>query len=312
MLTDEQKEERLNYLTGTDAAVICGMSPYKNIVTLWLEKTRRTETPEVSGNIIKFGNYMEDGIAQWFSDESGIKLKPKPELMPGKVIPIRVHPKYKWMAGNCDYELEGVSAILECKSAGRPGDEWGDAENIIPAHYLMQVAHYAAVFNVDVVYIAVVFSFTRELRIYTYERNENLEERLIEKENNFWHNHVLADVPPEPTTQDEVISLYKETKDDIYPATAEIEDAVYQLARLKNQIKELEKTEQRLKDEIGVYMGEHERLVDCNGQSLVDWRMSKPVKSFDSKRLLADNPELYNKYITMREPRRTFRLKAKG
>lgn len=303
MLTQDQLELRKNYICGSDSSVICGVSPYKNKVQLWLEKTGRTEQEDISEkNFIKFGNFMEDGIAKWFEYESKIALENKDSQM-------IIHPKYDWMAGNIDFKIKGQNAILECKSSGI-FEGWGDGENIVPPQYLLQVAHYCAVGNFDRAYIAVVFSLNRELRWYVYDRNMALEETMIKQEEEFWFRHVKADTPPEPATEQEVLDLYKQLKAAPIISSPEIEEEVYVLNTIKEKIKELKAEEQKSRDKLTIFMGQYETLLDSAGMPLASWKYTKPNAKFDSKRFEKEHPEQCKPYMLQPNPVRQLRIKG--
>jgi putative phage-type endonuclease len=303
MLTQQQLDERLNYVTGSYAAVICGLIPYKTKAQLWLEKTGRAVQEDISEkNYIKFGNYMEAGTANWFQNDSGKSLIFSESDM-------LVHKDYDWMAGNYDFKLENENAILECKTAGRPGEEWGDGENIIPPHYLMQVAHYCAVGNFDKAYIGVVFALTREFRWYEYERNIKLEEQLIALEKDFWFNNVLADVAPEPTTEKDILCLYKETNSNPVIANQTTDELVIKMIKLSAEIKAKELEYKAVKDSIAVYMKDADTLIDSAGNVMATWKYTKPISRFDKESLEKDYPDVYKKYLTTTAPQRRFNIK---
>lgn len=303
MLSNEMLANRLNYVCGSDAATICGLSPYKSKVSLWLEKTKRKEQEDISGaSYIKFGNYMEDGVAKWFEAESGKELCEKAQEL-------LIHPEYKWMAGNIDFKLKNENAILECKTALNT-DGWGDGENIIPSHYLMQVAHYCAVGSFDKAYIAVVFTMTREMRWYEYERNADLESKLINLEKDFWFNNVVADVAPEAKNENDILELYKSTTSEPVIADTEVIETVYTLKQIKSQKKEIEYKEQECRDKIISFMKDHETLVDCSGSPLITYKMTRAGERFDVKSFSAEKPDLYKEYTKTTEPQR--RLLVKG
>lgn len=303
MLNKEQLQQRLGFVTGSDAAVICGLSPYKTKVKLWLEKTKREEQEDISNaGYIKFGNYMEDGVAKWFEAESGKELHEKAsELL--------IHPGYDWMAGNIDFRIKGENAILECKTA-LSTDGWGDGENIIPSHYLMQVAHYCAVGGFDKAYIAVVFTMSREMRWYEYSRNAELESKLIGLEKDFWFNNVLADIAPEAETEDDILNLYKQTKSAPVIGDSEVIESVYTLQKIKESKKELEDQEKNVRDKITIFMKDYDTLVDTRGDVLCTWKMTRASERFDAKALQAANSDIYKKFIKTGEPQR--RLLIKG
>lgn len=303
MLNQSQLEQRLGFITGSDASTICNLSPYKSKVSLWLEKTKRKEQEDISNyGYIKFGNYMEDGVAKWFEAESGKELQPKTQEL-------LIHPEYEWMAGNIDFRIKNENAILECKTA-LSADGWGDGENIIPPHYLMQVAHYCAVGGFDKAYIAVVFTMTREMRWYEYERNLDLESKLIKLEKEFWFNNVLADVAPDPKNEDDVLELYKKTVEIPIVADNDVIETVYALKEIKKQKKEIEFKEQDCRDKIVSFMKDYDTIVDLEGKVMLTYKMTKPGERFDIKAFSKENPETYREYIQVTEPQR--RLLVKG
>lgn len=314
MLTQQQLKDRLSVVTGSDAAAIAGLSPYKTAMQLWMEKTQRVEQEDISElNHIKFGNYMESGVADWFAAESGREILQHEEML--------IHSEHKWMAGNIDFKIKGENAILECKTAYND-EGWGggvnlhreptNEENRIPPHYLMQVAHYCAVGAFDRAYIAVVFTTTREMRWYRYDRNSTLEEKLIKLESDFWHNHVLTDVMPEPKNENDIKAMFKEARFDPCYATAEDEALVYKYKALSDLIGEYEEKLQLLRDELCLKMQNHETLVAADGTQLISWKFTKAAARFDAKKFETDRPELYKYYMKESAPSRRFCVKVKG
>tara|TARA_R110000796_G_scaffold65782_2_gene151794 strand:+ start:7898 stop:8809 length:912 start_codon:yes stop_codon:yes gene_type:complete len=302
MLSQEQLDDRLNYVTGSDAAVVCGLSPWKTKLELWMEKTKRTVAEDISGlNHIKFGNYFEDGVAKWFEAESGKTLK---QESPGTIY----HKDFDFMSGNVDRVLENENAILECKTAYNDTG-WGNGQNIIPPYYLMQVAHYCAVGGYDRAYIDVVFASKREMRWYVYERNTSLEEKIIAREKDFWFNHVLADVPPEPETEKDILLLYKETSADPVVANQDIYQEVLDLQATSAKIKALESEKKRLRESVVKFMLANDTLISNDGKELATWRFTKPINRFDSKSLKDIHPDIYSKFTKECSPNRVFRVK---
>ncbi len=303
MLTEAQLEQRLDYLTGSDAAVVTNLSPYKTRLELWQEKTRRTVQEDISHlNHIKFGTYFEDGVAQWFEAESGKKLKPKESKM-------LTHPTIPFMAGNVDFEIDGENAILECKTAASDRD-WGDGENIIPPYYLMQIAHYCAVGGYDRAYLAVVFSAKREMRYYIYERNQALEEKLIKAETDFWINNVQADVAPEPVNEKDIISLYPAANADPIIGDYVIIDKVSEMAKLAKQIKEIEEMKDNLKTEVALYMKDHDALLAPDGTLVATWKYTKTSRRLDTEELRKKHKGLYEEFLKETGAQRRFLIKG--
>ena len=302
MLSQEMLAARLLCVTGSDAAVICGLSPYKTPYQLWEEKTGRKVQEDISDkNYIKFGNYFEDGVAAWFEADSGKKLKLKASKM-------LTHSSVDYIAGNVDFEIDGENAILECKTA-LSDEGWGNAENIIPPYYLMQVAHYCAVGNYDKAYIAVVFAQKREMRWYEYERNLELEEKLLAREKAFWES-VQNDIAPEPINVDDLMQMYKAADTTPIVATGEISTKLDLLKDVNNKLKMLELQKETLRKEIALYMQAHDTLVDAKGSVIATWKFTKVPQRFDSKAFESENKELYKKYVRDGYSQRRFLIKG--
>ncbi len=305
MLTKLQLEERLKYVTGSDAAAICGKSRYNTPVNIWLEKTGRVEQKDISHMPhIRFGSFMESGVADWFEAESGKKVCAPAD---GMIF----SSQYPWMAGNVDRMVVGENAILECKTALRP-DDWGDCENKMPDEYLLQVAHYCIVGNFDRAYVAVVFRMTGEFRWYEYQRNPALEEKLIKRERDFWYDNVLADIAPPATCEEDILAMFKTPNETPITATDEIESYVYAYKDFNSQVAGLEEEKKYMRDKIAVFMGDHDTLISEAGEALISWKFTKEVERFDTKLFEVENKELYKRYIKKAQPQRRFVVKTKG
>jgi putative phage-type endonuclease len=300
-LTEAQLEQRLDYITGSDAAVICGVSPFGNIIDLWRQKLRLAENEDISWKpSVKAGNYLEPVVSQWFSDETGKVCEVDTEFKIHKTIP--------FMAGNIDRRITGENAILECKTTSRD-DNWGsDGDNVIPDYYLLQCAHYACVCDVDRVYVAVLIRGV-DFRWYTYDRNAKLEELLIQKEKQFWEC-VQNQVPPEPRTPEEVVSLYSQaTNEEPLIANDELEQAIMVLQDAKAMIKKHETLARNAEMVIKSFMRDHNTLHDRNGKIIATWKNAKGAVRFDAKKFALEHEKLYDQYLKTSESGRRFVLK---
>ena len=71
------------------------------------------------------------------------------------------------------------------------------ANGSVPRHYELQVRHYMAVMNIDVAFIACLFSNNENDFVWQkIERDLDEEENTIMELEAFWCNHVLARVEP--------------------------------------------------------------------------------------------------------------------
>jgi putative phage-type endonuclease len=301
-LTQEQLQERLNYITATDVPVILGLSPWGNIIELWRQKVGLTQQEDISDKPhVKAGLYLEPVIANWFADETGKKLEVDESLA--------IHPQLPYLAAHTDRVVVGEPSILECKTASR-ANGWGEVgSNSVPDYYLAQVAHEALCWEADRCYIAVLIGGFDFRHHYKYERNEKLEKMIIEKCKAFW-DCVKNEVPPEPRTSDEVVSLYGYTQEEgDLAADGDIQNELEQLKEIKIKIKEFQEKQQNAENKIKVFMSDKTTLYGTDGKIAATWKLPKPTERFDQKRFKDEKPELYKEYATSTQSQRRFLLK---
>ncbi len=302
MLTSEQLQARKQGIGGSDAAAIAGLSRWKTALDIYLEKLDLAEPENIDGlDRVLFGKLLEPIVAQEYERRTGKVCCIEPNTL--------IHPQYPWMFANIDRRITNDNAILECKTASAYSrDEWGESgSDQFPDEYLLQCAHYAIVCDVPKVELAVLIG-GQNFRVYGYQRNQKLENRLIEMEHDFWHNHILKKIPPEPKTPQQAAMLWpKDTADSVAVVTNEVEEIVYQLTNTKQQIKQLEEEEKKLQTYISAFMKDASVLADVSGKLLATWK-AQTTNRFDSPSLKSTHPDLYEKFIKS-TTNRIFRLK---
>lgn len=301
MLTQDQLKERLNYICGSDCATILGLNPYSNRVKLWQEKTGHSIPEDISDKpYVKAGNFLEPAIRAWFEAETGLKVTLEPNLI--------VHPLHKWMAGNIDGRIN-EHEILEIKTTSCDKG-WGkQGENKIPDNYLCQITHYMAVTCAKVCHVAVLIRGS-DFRTYRFERNIELEDIVIAKEQAFWEM-VQKKECPAPSNSDEIISFHGyESNAETVIADADIENAFTLLEDVKLKIKSCEKVKEEYEKRLKLFMGKNDTLVDMNGKMLCTWKACAPSQRFDSSAFKKENEEQYSKYLKSCASSRRFVIKT--
>lgn len=300
MLSKEQLLERKGYICGSDAPIVCGVSPWANKVRLWQEKIGAVEPKDISDSpYIKAGNLLEPVVRAWFEAETGLKVDIDERLLVSKSNP--------FMAAHLDGRV-GDDAIFEAKTTSHDAG-WGQqGENVIPDHYLVQVAHYMSVADVSRAYVAVLIRGV-DFRHYVIERNLALEEKIISIEKDFWEL-VKSEVPPDLSTGEEVLTLFgpKSIESDVV-ATAEINDLIDELASVKVDEVQLQERKQAIEDKIKVYMGQNENLLNLSGKISITWKCSNPSRRFDLKELMEKRPEIYEEFLKEGSASRRFLMK---
>ena len=286
MSHEEWLELRKQGLGGSDAGTVLGFNKYKSPFELYQEKIGEYET-HVDSEAAYFGNALEDFVAKEFAKRTGKKVRRMNQFL--------VHPEHEFMNANLDRVVVGEKAILECKTASEYLREAWEGEEI-PASYLCQVHHYLAVTGYEKAYIAVLIGGNKFVW-KEIERDEEFIEILIEREKEFWENHVLTHNPPPIDGSDAASALLKK----MYPEddgtaimlTQDDETILDALEAINEEIKELESKkkeyENKIKMKLETASEAHSPRHKLTFKTVVSNRI-------DSKRLKEEVPDVYEKF----------------
>lgn len=268
-------KRRKNFIGGSDIGCIIGVNPYKTALDIYIDKTTDTIDETIS-EPARFGSLLEDIVAQEYSHKTGNKVEIEQELI--------IHPQYPIACANIDRWVNNKEFILECKTAGfMKRNEWGEEyTDQIPEHYLCQCAWYAAVCDVPKVDIAVLIG-GQAFKIYTYYRNIEFEEKLLQIGLNFWNNHVIPRIAPPPTNLADIVTLYPKSTGNgsSIEANETIISKIERLKVIKSQEKTLQEEIKDIQFIVKSFMKEHDSLVDSGGQTLITWRNSSSTSGKD-------------------------------
>jgi putative phage-type endonuclease len=269
MLTQKQHEARRHGIGASDAASVLGIDPWRTPLELWLEKVGLAQKQDDRfGTPMYWGNLLESAVADAYQDLMGVKVR--------KSLITLKHRQHDFIICHLDRKIEGQRKILECKTSFSR-EKWGEpGTDEVPFNYLIQVQHQMAVTGYDEADIAVLIS-GNEFRYYTIQRDEDIIRRIVEAENEFWYEHVLSDLPPEPSCRKDAQLLYAGNNELVIDADYEVADAVEQLSQLKSQSKENERNQEKLEDKITLFMKEATSL-QYFGKEIVSWKADKNGK----------------------------------
>lgn len=258
VITEQQREERVNYIGASECAAVLGLSRYGSPLQVWMAKTH--PSPDISevriggkNEAAYWGNELEDKVAENFTKVTGKKVY--------RVNDTKTHPEYDFIRVNLDRQVYNEDATLECKtcSAWKAG-EWEADE--IPEEYILQVMHGLAVTGKKYGYIAVLIGGQKFLW-KCVERDEELIAKIIAAEVDFWERFVLTKTPPMPTGSDRDSSLLGR----LYPTAnpeldielpAEIEAIIARRAELITMGDDLDEKILEVENIIKARMGEAE------------------------------------------------------
>ena len=287
-------EARRKGIGGSDAPAICGVSPWKTPLQVYMDKIGDLG-PKEDTDPMFWGRTLEPVIRQRYADLTGRAV-----VVPDGILQ---HPEHDWMLANVD-GLTDDGRLVEVKTARTP-QGWGDeGTDEIPEMYLIQVQHYLSITKLEVADIPVLFGGS-DFRIYEVQADKELQDLIMEREAGFW-KLVQARTPPDPVTFADIKLKYGyESREARIAATDEIIQAIHRL----HELKALSDEEEALKTKIMLHLKEADTLVD--GESvLATWKASvKPVNRFDAKAFEVEHPDLYKKFLKESTASRRFLLK---
>jgi putative phage-type endonuclease len=283
VITEKQRKERQNYIGGSDAAAICGLSKWKTAYEVWLEKTGQGVKKEETLPM-KIGTMMESIVADLWASQYGKKLKKSNKTIFSN--------QYPFIGGNLDRMVVGEKAFLEVKTAGeRFKDEWSEGK--VPLAYLVQCLHYLYVTGFEKAYLCVLIG-NKELKSYEifYKDYEKQINQIIQKEVDFWNNFVVTKTPP-PVGASDSDAIFQQFLPEIKTPEQELDlsgdDEVQllleNLEAYKQDKKKLEEQISEIENKIKIKLGEYQ--VARTSRYLIEWRVQERA-SIDKEKLVAD------------------------
>lgn len=272
---------------GSDAGAICGLNPYSSPMQIYCDKIT-DEIEEEDNEAMRQGRDLEQYVAERFTEETGKKVR--------RSFAMYQHETYPFLLANVDRLVAGEHAGLECKTVSPySADKWKDGE--IPPHYLIQCLHYMLVTGADAWYLAALV-YGREFICHRIERDEAVIQNLLTVEIEFWNQHVIPRIMPEPDgseASEELIKRYFPSANrGSIPLPNAFDKRLMRRAEILELMDKLEQEQKQIEQEVKLFMGEHE-LAE-NDRYRVSWGN---VESFrvDSKRLKQEKPEIYQSFL---------------
>lgn len=303
----EWLRERKSYIGGSELASICGVSSFdKTALDVYLSKVNpdivELTKDDPNYEAAYWGTKQEKIIAERYAEERNVIIQTQPTLI--------WHPKYPFIACNIDRWVGNKEYILECKTSHfYKMKQWGEqGTDQVPESYLIQCAYYASICDVPKVDIAVLIG-GQNFRIYTYNRNKKLEEKLIKIACNFWHNHIEKRIPPRCVSTRDTFNLFPQSNNKEITAKEDILAKLEELKIAKAEESRIADTIEKLKTDIQEFMKDYDVLIDSQGNVIATWKNTAPKSFFDVKKFKDEAKELYLKYISHAKQSRMFLIK---
>jgi len=302
----EWLEHRRSGIGGSDTPVIVlgDDHPFTSPRELWNQKMGIAGDDKPTPPMLR-GTALEPTVATLYAGETERKVH--------RVNAILRHPDHDWMIGNVDRQIVGVKGrkpgILEIKCPGLRTFGKIKREGI-PDYYQLQMQHYLAVTGRTWGAFAIFNAEMWELIHFDVERDDELIELIIERDEAFWQL-VQDGTPPEEKAL---------TNPDIPPLQTGMElvqiesdgwaRAVEDLRAAREILAEVKDLEESAKERL-------QNLMTVNGASAAEgsglrvyWKEQPGRETFDHRAFAKKHPELIEAmkpYFKQGNPIRSFR-----
>ena len=265
---------------GSDVAAILGLSPWASPWSVWADKSGLLP-PEPENEYMAAGRWLESAIGPWFTHETGLHVAGEQTWCEHNVY--RHHrctvdgfafegpddPIDMTIAGEVGRRYANALGLVEIKVTG-PGRRWAE----IPPHVQAQDQWQMHVTGLDHVWNPVLMG--RRLDIHELERDPADIALMVERVDEFWHEHVMTGRPPPTDDHDATLRAIAavhpgHVEGKALEADAALRAELRLLASSKAAKSAAARAEKRAKATIAAAMADAEELT-VDGQRVLTYR----------------------------------------
>lgn len=253
----------------SDVAGILRLSPWTSPYRVWADKVGLLPTTDDSeSERLRFGHMAEPMIAEYVRADLGLVVAGEQTWCS--------RPDKPWHRATVDgfiFESDRTDSIEQALGVLEVKTDFGTPWDEVPAYYQAQVQWQMHVTGMMRALVAALFGF--RFRPYWVERDQRDIDMIVGEVDRFWHDHVLAGVPPELDGSEATL----ETLAAIYPAhvdgkSVELDDIEWKVGEwqgAKLATKDAKAREDRWRAEIEAALGDAE-IGTINGRKAVSWK----------------------------------------
>jgi putative phage-type endonuclease len=292
------REARRDGLGGSDIANISGKG-YRSPLETWLEKTRQDDAvDEEASERLDMGKLLEDDVLELYLRRRR-KNGDEPELWTRPYSFFERHDNPVFRA-SLDGIVVNETVAINAKTVFGGYDEWGDeGTDEVPPSIICQATWEMFVLGPEYRMHHTPAIVGGRFEVFEIARDDELVDILVEKADKFWEC-VKAGTPPPPLTGSEgerrvLARLYSNVdKTAVVRAEGEMAVILPMLADAIEKRKAAKAEEDRLKAQVIAAVGNSYII------STDDLAFLCPASvrhTIDSKRLKAEHPDIYEKYL---------------
>lgn len=295
--TDFLQGRRLG-IGGSDIAAILGLNKYRSALQVYNEKVNGERSEDNMFTIA--GRRLEKVVVEYFEEETGYMIvTPNEVTLKSETDPFVCSVDRFFSKENPAMNI----GVLETKTTQKEIDPLD-----LPKDWFCQTQWYMGMHELK---FGAIAWLERGIK-FNYKEIDfvpDFYEFLKEKAREFWNNHILTGIPPEPRTLEDILSMFPDSSTGKKIEASESMQQLYgKLKDVRGKIKTLEQIEEDYAEQVKVTMRDAE-VVEYLGEPLFTWKSSKPSTAFDDKKLKAENEVLYNQYAITKPGSRRFLIK---
>lgn len=302
---EEWLENRKQGIGASEVATVLGINKWETPYQLWRRKVGLDEGKE-ENLAMRLGHLLEPAVASLWEEETGIKVIKNTEgdwMYVDKDRPfLRVSPdRLYWLPGEKrNAKNKGILEIKTTQMAVDPDN--------LPPYWFCQVQMNMGVSGLHHATLA----WLSQGRTFGYKEIEfkpDFYEFLVESVSDFWYNNVLANVPPEILTAEDVETMFPDPeKDKATPVAESIALLCEDYKKLKEEIAVMDARKKEMEETIKASFTDGD-AIKYGELTIATWKLSKPSLKFDDKAFKAEHPELAAKYMKESMGSRRFTVK---
>lgn len=237
------RRNRGTYIGGSDIAAILGVSPFRTVGEVWVEKVKAQEKlelgdetidPEIENRFTRWGKLQEGIILQEYGAVTGYEVR-----APG--LHLWRHPDFPFIAGTIDgeattdfkdlitVEVKTRDAFAEARAKrdGEIGTFWGEpGTDEVPRWYAVQVMQYMIVrahLGYDTRADLVPLIGGNDFKIYQVQYDREFAEQMVELQIWFWGLVSRREAPPLDFAAKGATKLQRRIHDKIVGETVKVQ-----------------------------------------------------------------------------------------
>ena len=260
-MTPEQREARRSSLGASEIAAVAGIDPFRGAWDVWAEKMGLDIAEPVAGS--DMGHLFERPLLEYYSRQTGIALT-YPETMRS--------PFESWMSATPDGLAD--DRVVQVKVVGaNMAYKW---DNGVPEYVVCQVQWEMIVTRRPLATVVACVGGT-DYRALDVPADRELQNTLYAIGRDFWFDHVLAGVPPDPDASEEcrktIAARSRKHIADRIPASQELIDLAYQHKQLGASLVSLQEERDAIGNALRLAIGERSGFEWASGRCT--WKPDK-------------------------------------